>query len=99
MSPPAAPAAICPPTRRSTASMCFWTGWRTTSPSNAGFFGCLHLDKTISSRHRAIFRDIVPTGGEAAEPGAGDAAAERGTAAKARLIKEDTYDTTGSAPR
>ncbi len=66
---------------------------------NAGFFGCLHLDKTISSRHRAIFRDIVPTGGEAAEPGAGDAAAERGTAAKARLIKEDTYDTTGSAPR
>ena len=35
------------------------------------FFGCLHLDKTISSRHRAIFRDIVPTGGEAAGAGRG----------------------------
>ena len=33
------------------------------------FFGCLHLDKTISSRHRAIFRDIVPTGGDAAGAG------------------------------
>ena len=33
------------------------------------FFGCLHLDKTISSRHRAVFRDIVPV--EGGEPGRG----------------------------
>ncbi len=24
------------------------------------FFGCQHLDKTLSRRHRAVFRDVVP---------------------------------------
>lgn len=24
------------------------------------FFGCQHLDKALSRRHRAVFRDVVP---------------------------------------
>ena len=27
------------------------------------YFGCLHLDKTISSRHQAVFRDVVAVHG------------------------------------
>ena len=30
------------------------------------FFGCLHLDKPMSKRHLAVFRDIVPAGEPAA---------------------------------
>ncbi|MCI8553360.1 MAG: hypothetical protein HFJ80_00235 [Clostridiales bacterium] len=28
------------------------------------YFGCLHLDKTISNRHRAVFQEIVPVHSE-----------------------------------
>ena len=47
----------------------------------------------------AVLREGDAMGRMVMIAGAGDAAAERGTASKARLIKEDTYDTTGSAPR
>ena len=55
------------------------------------FFGCLHLDKTISSRHRAVFRDIVPA--EGGEPDGDAADLTFGS------IEDKTYGSIGSAPR
>jgi hypothetical protein len=24
------------------------------------FFGCLHLDRTLTARHRALYREVIP---------------------------------------
>lgn len=35
------------------------------------FFGCLHLDKPMSKRHLAVFREIVPVHEKTARAGDG----------------------------
>lgn len=43
-----------------TASTSTSTGWRRSPPTSAGSSGSLHMDKTMSKQHMAVFQTVVP---------------------------------------